>query len=80
MMKKTVRPYHGQDVEKGGLKTMLYTLKNNSAMLQIDSLGAEIKSFKDVFGTEYMGPATPPIGSAAPVLFRLLAACATKPQ
>lgn len=58
---------------------MLYTLKNNSAMLQIDSLGAEIKSFKDVFGTEYMWSGDPAYWKrTAPVLFPIVGSLRNK--
>jgi galactose mutarotase-like enzyme len=33
---------------------LIITLKSNSAIAEIETLGAELKSFKDVFGTEYI--------------------------
>lgn len=49
---------------------MQITLKNTSAIAVIDSFGAELKSFKDGFGTEYMWQANPEYwGKTSPVLF-----------
>ncbi len=49
---------------------MIVTLKNLSAIAQINSKGAELKSFKDVFGTEYIWCSDPKYWSrSSPVLF-----------
>lgn len=49
---------------------MIVTLKNLSAIVQINSKGAELKSFKDVFGTEYIWCSDPKYWSrSSSVLF-----------
>lgn len=49
---------------------MQVTLRNTSAVAVIDTFGAELKSFKDGFATEYMWQANPEFwGKTSPVLF-----------
>ena len=52
---------------------MIVTLKNKSAIAQIDSKGAELISYKDVFGTEYMWQKDPKYwAKTSPVLFPIV--------
>lgn len=52
---------------------MIVTLKNKSAMAKIDSKGAELVSFQDVFGTEYMWQKDPKYwAKTSPVLFPIV--------
>lgn len=49
---------------------MIIKLKNLSALVEINSLGAELKSFKDVFGLEYIWNSDPKYWHrSSPVLF-----------
>lgn len=52
---------------------MLITLKTNSTMAQIESVGAELRSLKDAFGTEYIWQRDPKYwGKCSPVLFPIV--------
>lgn len=52
---------------------MEVTLRNTSAVAVIDTKGAELKSFQDGFGTEYMWQADPKYwGRTSPVLFPIV--------